>query len=423
MTMRITPLATGVALFALGCGSDFTPEYRLEKTRVLALQADPPQPRFGESTTLRSLLYLHDNDTPVSYHWTWCPLPTVSVDGYKCAVDQAGFDSLLGSMTGQAAPSLDLGTNETATFVNVFPASTLAAICSASAGATLAASEVDAGVAGNDAGVAWDGGASTAIPDGGVATEDGGGLPDDGSVAEDDGGVAANWTAPADVSDAGTAGGMPLTKIFTCASAGFPVTVRLDFQTADMVARFEKPASAVFKVFLPIDDILQGNQNPVLGGLTLIDPDNPDPSAAQALDQAGSVTLKRKVKYKLVVDMPVSDAENYTGWTRDNLGGYVVDKKTGQHVIGDVQEILSLNWYVEAGDLGDNGGRRGGNTGFNPYAAAPQPFSKAQENYWKLPLTSDYKPGSAKIYVLVRDDRGGVGWTSATVALEPESVP
>jgi hypothetical protein len=335
-------------------------------------------------------------------------------------VDQASFEQMLGSlMGGQAAPLLDLGPNETATFLNVFPASTLAAICNASAGATLAPGEVDAGVAGNDASVAGDAEAPDGTPDGGVARDDGAALADDGGVLEDDGGVAANWSAPAEIPDAGTAGGMPLTKIYTCGSAGFPVTVRLDFQTAGMVARMEKPASAVFKLYLPIDDTLPGNQNPILGGLKWVDEQTAE---EHALDQAGTVTLKRNVKYKLVVDMPVSDVEKYTGWTRDSLGGYVVDKKTGQHVIGDAQEILSLNWYVEAGNLGEHG-PRGGNTGFNPYAAAQQGFSKAQENYWKLPLTSDYKPGSAKIYVLVRDDRGGVGWTSATVTLAQDSQP
>jgi hypothetical protein len=412
--MRITPFALGVALFAMGCGSDFTPEYRLEKSRVLALQAEPAQPRFGTSSTLRSLIHLHGDDTVVSYHWSWCPLPTQSSDGYQCPVDQAGFEQMLGGlMAGQAAPSLDLGTGETATFTNAFPASTLAAICNANAGATLTAGEIDGGVAGNDSGVAEDASVSSEIPDGGVAEADAGGALEDGGTDAES--VAANWSAPTGTPGEGAAGGIPLNKIFNCGTAGFPVTVRLEFQTASM----EKPGAAVFKVYLPTDDSLPGNLNPVLGGLKLREATDTDPLAGIAMDQAGTVPIefKRDFKYMLSVDMPPLDSESYFGWTIDNLGGFVLDEDK-QHVLGEVQEILNLNWYVEAGDLGEFGGRRGGNTGYNPYAAAQQGFDKARENQWKTPLMGDYKDNPVKIYVLVRDSRGGVGWSSAAVTLE-----
>jgi hypothetical protein len=74
LTDSSTAFVVGAVLLFLGCGSRFDPDYRLMKARVLALQADPPQPQLGTATTVRALLYLPDGETP-SYHWSWCPAP------------------------------------------------------------------------------------------------------------------------------------------------------------------------------------------------------------------------------------------------------------------------------------------------------------------------------------------------------------
>src|SRR5512140_2384264 len=161
----------------LGCSSDFDPDWRLGKARVLAVQADPPQPRFGSSTTLRALLYLPAHEAPV-YHWSWCPAPTSADDGFACPIDQVGFDKLLGLGLDQA-PSLDLGAGETATLTNVFAPEALAALCAGRADAPLTDGVVGDGGTGSDAGAAASAGVGPWI----------------------------------------------------CASAGFPVTVRMEFRT------------------------------------------------------------------------------------------------------------------------------------------------------------------------------------------------
>jgi hypothetical protein len=336
--MRAALLIGGI-LPALGCSSDFDPDYRLTKARVLALQADPPQPQVGTTTTLRALLYLPENETP-SYHWSWCPAPTVADDGFACPIDQAGFEQFLGVGAGQA-PSLDLGTSETAVLTNGFAPDMLATLCAGQAT-----------------------GASASV------------------------------------------------GLWACASAGFPVTVRMEFQTPSMAkADPNHWLPAVFKVFLPTDATQPGNHNPVLGNLGTI-----EPAPGAALDDAGTVTLQRHIEYKLSVAMEPSVSETFIGWTRDSLGGFVTDS-SGNHVIGQVQEIVNLKWYVEGGDLGNDAGDGGSDTGYNPYAAAPQPFSTAQENFWKTPKQKDYGKERARIIVVARDDRGGVGWTSAAVSL------
>jgi hypothetical protein len=359
MIMRSPALLIGGALLALGCSSDFTPDYRLVKPRVLALQANPPQPQQGSTTTLRALLYLPENETP-SYHWSWCPAPTVADNGFACPVEQAAFAASLGLAPAEA-PSLDLGTGETAVLTNVFAPDLLAALCSGKADVTLTG------------GVSVDGGSA---------------------------GAAAAGTAP----------GLGQWGLWTCTSAGFPITVRMEFQTPSM----SQAVAAVGQVFLPTDATLPGNQNPVVGGLATV-----LPAPGTDLDDAASIALRRHVKYRLQTAMDPAVSQTFRGWTRDNLGGYIVDG-SGKHVIGDVQEIIRLKWYVEGGDLSDVNDSDGGDTGYNPYAAAPQPFSAALELNWKTPKQIDYGKDRARIIVVARDDRGGVGWTSAAVTLEPQ---
>jgi hypothetical protein len=342
MTMRLPSLLMGGVLLLLGCGSDFDPDYQLKKARVLALQADPPQPQFGTTTTLRALLYLPQDETP-SYHWSWCPAPTVAESGFACPIDQAGFETFLGVGAGQA-PSLDLGTGETAVLTNVFAPEMLAALCSGQAT-----------------------GASASV------------------------------------------------GFWACASGGFPITVRMEFQTPSMALTDPNHwLPAVFKVFLPTDATQPSNQNPLLGTLATI-----APLPGQPLDDTASVTLRRNLEYKLRLAMETTVSETFRGWTRDSQGGYSTDA-SGNHVIGDVREIISLKWYVEGGDLGNDNGDGGSDTGYNPYAAIPQPITNATDNFWKTPKLKDYGNDRARIIVVARDDRGGVGWTSAAVTLEAQ---
>lgn len=344
-------------VLVLGCAGDFDPDWRITKARVLAVQADPPQPSLGSSTTLRALLYLPKDEAPV-FHWSWCPAPTSADDGFTCPIDQAGFDRLLGLAPGQAPP-LDLGTGETATLTNVFAPETLAALCAGHAD-TLLTGPVDGGGAGADAGA----------------------------------------TASAGVG------------LWTCASAGFPITVRLELRTPSM----GQAAVSVFKVFFPTDAALPGNANPAPGGLSVIEPLGELPSSA-LLDEAGSVSLARAIKHRLRLDMQPSVSETFYGWTRDDLGGYGFDAN-GNHIIGEVREIIRLKWYVEGGELDDGNANDAGDTGYNPYTADPKPFSAALETDWQTPKQADYAKDRARIVIVVRDDRGGVGWTQAAVTLE-----
>jgi hypothetical protein len=112
----------------IACDNDISSASQLRRVRLLAVQAEPPNPAFGESTRLRPLVYLPPGES-VTYEWSWCPVPTSSADGYRCPVDQAAVDNLavLAGLTG--LPPLFLGTTETIEFTNPFPPSLLASLC------------------------------------------------------------------------------------------------------------------------------------------------------------------------------------------------------------------------------------------------------------------------------------------------------
>ncbi|HEX7501209.1 MAG TPA: hypothetical protein VF524_13040 [Polyangia bacterium] len=144
--MRKTLVLIG-PLALLACGNQgFNTPQLLKTPRVLAIQAEPPQPSVGTSTTLRALIYLppvHSDtaecagvDPAAKYQWSWCLVPTSSGDGYQCHIQQAEVDALaqqLGlAQTPQLDPAtgeIDLGTSETATLINPFPAQILDGIC------------------------------------------------------------------------------------------------------------------------------------------------------------------------------------------------------------------------------------------------------------------------------------------------------
>ncbi|MBN1605445.1 MAG: hypothetical protein JW940_02370 [Polyangiaceae bacterium] len=75
-------VALAFALPALGaCGSDFAPGSRITGLRVLAVQADEPYARPGETVHLRAL-GVDTRERPIVWAWAACLLPdATSVDG------------------------------------------------------------------------------------------------------------------------------------------------------------------------------------------------------------------------------------------------------------------------------------------------------------------------------------------------------
>ena len=313
-----TAIVSLLATVLWGCSSNFDSPSRLDRARVLAIQAEPPQPALGTTTTLRPLVYVPDGED-VRYTWSWCPLPTSTTDAFGCPIDQAGAEALFARLGVQGAPPLDLGEGDAIGFTNPFVSTTLAALC---------ASGIPAAVAGN------------AI-------------------------------------------------LFACSSVGLPITVGLVVHTS------QGDLSAVTYVYLPIDDALPRNQNPVGSGLVAGDP---------ALGQAsiGQAPLPRgdHVPLRVLMDEAAAEALPHPA--------------PGEAPY----ERITLSWYAEGGDFGYRG-QGGERTGYLGNPADPTfTFQAALANTWNTPVSADYQGQAARIIVVIRDSRGGISWLTGLAELE-----
>ena len=119
----------------VACDNEISSASQLRRPRLLAVQAEPPNPIFGQSARLRPLVYLPPGES-VTYEWSWCPVPTTSDDGYKCPIDQTAVDHVAVLAGLAEIPPLALGTTETVAFTNPFPPALLASLCAGDSTAT-----------------------------------------------------------------------------------------------------------------------------------------------------------------------------------------------------------------------------------------------------------------------------------------------
>ena len=232
------------ALALVGCGDrNFNKPERLFEPRILAVQAEPPQPSHGTSATLRALVYFPDSGAGTTYKWGWCPLPVNSDD--QCPIGQPEFDQIYTALGLGTAPSLDLGTGETASFTNPFSAQLLLALCKGDVSISLGA-----------------GSATASAVDGGSKS------------------------------------------MFTCDLAAdnndpiyFPITISLVVTPSGLA---ELPA--IFTVHLPIDETIPGNTNPVLDGIRVT-------ATGEWLDEAALVSIARQQRINLDLNLSQSSSE------------------------------------------------------------------------------------------------------------------
>jgi len=167
---------------------------------------------------------------------------------------------------------------------------------------------------------------------------------------------------------------------------GFPIRVS--------VRVTQGPASQVATtvVRLPVAAGAPSNANPVLGALSV------DLSAGtQVLDDAGSVQVPRLADSPLHVAVDDAQAETYVGRGLD--GGAAT-----------LRETLLFSWFAELGDFHDNR---------TLFIDGVENLADATTDTWTPPAAREDARALSRLIVVVRDDRGGVGWTTATATLEP----
>jgi hypothetical protein len=179
---------------------------------------------------------------------------------------------------------------------------------------------------------------------------------------------------------------------------GFPIQVAL---TIDNGVEAVKAVSTVRLRFTPtmtVDPPIYGldspNAIPRIDSLLAVFPDHSDD-----ITDPPVATLPRDVGIRLFAGVDKDAAvESYDGADKDGNPMTLTER-------------LFITWYVETGNLDDN------RTSFTDEATAP--FVKLEENTWTPALTKRYAPSTARLYVVLHDNRGGVSWKFGTVNLEP----
>jgi hypothetical protein len=186
------------------------------------------------------------------------------------------------------------------------------------------------------------------------------------------------------------AGAVPNVPKPNC-TGGFPaqvaLTVRTDTDQVDAVVtarwRFDAATQAE-------------NANPTVEGLNATLPGGQPQAITDVLD-AYTVTLPRDVETALDVVVAPEASETFEG----------IDE-TGMP--GTLRERLFIGWFIETGDTDEM---------HTSYVPDLVPFEDLLKNGWTPAESRLYPRGDARLFIVLHDNRGGVGWRSGIVRLEP----
>ena len=167
-------------------------------------------------------------------------------------------------------------------------------------------------------------------------------------------------------------------------TGGFPVQIRLRVTTgADEVIAVRR-----LRLRRAGDE---ANANPRIDGLGARD----GSGGEQSLTEDAAVTLPRAVETTVHAEVAAAMAERYA--TTD-LDGHPVMRL----------ERLTFSWFVESGET---------TPGRTTFIDGIEPFDEALQVAWKPADVADYARDTSRLLVVVRDDRDGVAWRTATVRL------
>ncbi|MCK9464175.1 MAG: hypothetical protein M0R80_31530 [Proteobacteria bacterium] len=323
---RAMPLLLVAAAVAAGCGKEFAPFNELDKLRVLAVRAEPPEIAPGEAAAIDALVFEPDGDE-VAYSWSWCPFTLGALDGYECAVTEQELAEAIEAVApgaGSFVPSFDLGDGPSAAFANLVPPAALDALCEA--------------------------------------------------IASD--------SAPAFV------------DLPECGDR-LVVTIRLD------VAAGGETATAVKELPLLFEAPAEPNANPAIGEIFAAPAaDGADPLVAGApLEFEPQSALRAETLYDLGADVEDAASQLFTPAATDD------DPDPEPR-----RETLFMTWFVTGGETDSM------RTGFIEDDAD---MDDLVHNGWRTPELVE-SGGEAQLFLVLQDERGGVGWTARSVALEEE---
>ncbi len=122
-------VATSPVVACGSFGADGERYERLDRLRVLAIQASPADVAFGETTTLRANVYEPD-DRAVTYEWSWCPSRADGAGDFECNISEDALQRAWRSIgLDGTAPRYELGTEAEVDFTHAMTPELVAALC------------------------------------------------------------------------------------------------------------------------------------------------------------------------------------------------------------------------------------------------------------------------------------------------------
>jgi hypothetical protein len=165
----------------------------------------------------------------------------------------------------------------------------------------------------------------------------------------------------------------------------FPIQVMLKVKTPT------ESLTSVVTLHLPIEEGTAGNTNPEIDGIRIV-----KPTPVRELDDQGAIIVHRQDEVTFEAIVPEEASESFIDKDED---GKSVKRR----------ERLTVSWFSEAGEWDAQRAS---------FIEGVMDLRSATRNKWIAPKTKDYKKERVKILVVVRDDRGGVNWTSGQITLE-----
>jgi hypothetical protein len=174
--------------------------------------------------------------------------------------------------------------------------------------------------------------------------------------------------------------------VFSC-EGGFPISVRAEITYLEQTIRVQKEVRLLF-------GDLPANENPELGEVSFVPAGSKD-AQPWPEDEAAPLTLGGRHELRVSVDD--SSAERFVP------PATVVDPEPEER-----PESLYITWFVSSGAIEQS------RTSFIKDGVTLAEFGK---NEWLLPKSGDEKRDSARLFLVLRDERGGVSWLSREVEL------
>ena len=223
--------------------------------------------------------------------------------------------------------------------------------------------------------------------------------------------TAAGLSGPPPSYDLGTDSEVRLTHVLTpaligalCQAPGVDARVEracfdgLEASVQLKVRSSEAELTAIKSVALLMDDAsaLQRNTNPASDfELTLRDREG------DVVVESGE-PLRAGHRYTIVADVDPGTAESFTPSARP-----------GEPQTGERRETLVMSWFVSVGELAnpddEDDGAFGDDFVRTTFVDGSNEIADLVRNGWKVPLTAGSR---ATLRVVLRDERGGVGWTT-----------